>query len=620
MKKYLLLLISAFAWIGVNAYEVDGSTWIIYGNGVDGKTSDLADGQGLQKLTPPSGITAIKFVGSFPNGWNGTWFNGNGSVESKAAITNIDLSEIILPEYNPNGTNPSWGFSNFQNPNLTITWDNKVTGKSAVVSYFPQNTFQDCNIETLHVPGTIKRIYGGAIFEASNERFMKTVIFDEYDANGDGVSDVDMQIDVQGFQLIYGLADVYINTQGNIDAANNAFPLHQTWGHGDTQLALATLHFPEEKAEDYVNMDHELDEATANDDAAFHVWLVDHYSAAQTRGNGWFEFVNSGANSKTAWPAQFLRTYSHPTLHQLVPAGVKAYIVNTITTNGNKVTLKLKSVNVIPANTGVILFGGANSKTSDGSPALNMVAVNYTGPKYTRESSVKNYLSATASNNPDYSTPVTPYGTDQFGNKHRDFVMGKFSDTDSGKKYYKEHGNYGTGTGLDKGNWVGFFRTKPGAISDVNPGKAYLCLSLDEYPLVDGGEIIMDLAAQRDGTIGEDEFYRTEYYAQGQQLKYLTEDELKQERLWYLDDQTKLEWVKSWGVRQLDSNFSMAKFNGELQDEEWMEILNNETNGISTVALEEISSDDAIYTLQGVKVNNPTKGIFIKNGKKYIVK
>ena len=59
----------------------------------------------------------------------------------------------------------------------------------------------------------------------------------------------------------------------------------------------------------------------------------------------------------------------------------------------------------------------------------------------------------------------------------------------------------------------------------------------------------------------------------------------------------------------------MAKFNGELQDEEWMEILNNETNGISTVALEEISSDDAIYTLQGVKVNNPTKGIFIKKWK-----
>ena len=616
MKKYLLVLICAFAWIGVNAYEVDGSTWIVYGNDVAGKTSDIGN---IQNITPPAGVTAIKFVGSFPGGWDGTWFNDNGSVESKAAITNIDLSKVSFPD----DPNVSWGFSNFQNTKLTITWPEGVAGNpegSGNIRYLPQNTFKNCGMETLHIPGYIKAIARDAIVEAANMQYLKTVIFDEWDADGDGNSDVDMDIAQQAFQLIYGLADVYINTQGNIDAANNAFPLHQTWGHGDTQLALATLHFPEEKAEDYVNMDHELDEATANDDAAFHVWLVDHYSAAQTRGNGWFEFVNSGANSKTAWPAQFLRTYSHPTLHQLVPAGVKAYIVNTITTNGNKVTLKLKSVNVIPANTGVILFGGANSKTSDGSPALNMVAVNYTGPKYTRESSVKNYLSATASNNPDYSTPVTPYGTDQFGNKHRDFVMGKFSDTDSGKKYYKEHGNYGTGTGLDKGNWVGFFRTKPGAISDVNPGKAYLCLSLDEYPLVDGGEIIMDLAAQRDGTIGEDEFYRTEYYAQGQQLKYLTEDELKQERLWYLDDQTKLEWVKSWGVRQLDSNFSMAKFNGELQDEEWMEILNNETNGISTVALEEISSDDAIYTLQGVKVNNPTKGIFIKNGKKYIVK
>ena len=48
-------------------------------------------------------------------------------------------------------------------------------------------------------------------------------------------------------------------------------------------------------------------------------------------------------------------------------------------------------------------------------------------------------------------------------------------------------------------------------------------------------------------------------------------------------------------------------------------VYNNNTTGINSVR-EQTNNDDAIYTLNGVRGSRPTKGIYIKNGKKYIVK
>ena len=598
-KKLFTLLICALAVVSANASSVVDGVLII--NGSDDIPSN----------PPTESFTTIKLVGDFTSGWGGNWFINGGNETVKNAVTKIDMSDAYFKSQEPGADDEtcSWGFVAFRNTKLEVVWP--AAGK---ITNIPHEAFKNCGFKTLHIPGYIKTIRDNAIVESSSDRYLDTVIFDEYDPDGDGVSNVNMSIAYQAFQLTYGLDDVYINSTGEISAANNAFPLHQTWVHGDVSLVPATLHFPEEKANNYYNSNHPLDEATANDDAAFHSWLVEHFTKAGQAGNGWYEFVSSGINPKKAWPAQFLMTYSHPTLDQIVPSGVKAYVVNEITTTGDKVTLKLKSINVIPANTGVILFGGANSTTSKGEPALSMTTVNYTGPVYDREhSTIKNYLTATANSNPDYSTAVAPYGKDQYGNVHRDFVFGKFSNTDSGKKYKKQHGNYGTGVGRANGDWYGFFRVKAGSISDVNPGKAYLRLSTTEYPLADGGEIIMDLSAQRTGSIGADEFYRTEYYYNGG-LKTYTEDQLKAEGLWYLDETTPISWDANWGVRQLDGSFSMAKFMGEIEDEDWMISL-----GLSNVEAKETKSGD-IYNLQGMKVAQPTKGIYIQNGKKYIVK
>ena len=174
-----------------------------------------------------------------------------------------------------------------------------------------------------------------------------------------------------------------------------------------------------------------------------------------------------------------------------------------------------------------------------------------------------------------------------------------------------KYGNYTAGRA--EGDWYGFFRVKAGSIKDINPGKAYLHLSTTEYPLADGGEIIMNVEAQRDGSIGDDDFYMTEYYYNGG-LKIYTEAQLQSEHLWYLAEGNKIDWAKNWGVRDLDSDFSMAKFMGEIEDEDWMISL-----GLSNVEAKEAKSGD-IYNLQGMKVAQPTKGIYIQNGKKYIVK
>ena len=42
--------------------------------------------------------------------------------------------------------------------------------------------------------------------------------------------------------------------------------------------------------------------------------------------------------------------------------------------------------------------------------------------------------------------------------------------------------------------------------------------------------------------------------------------------------------------------------------------------GIETVKNAEQLNNDVIYNLQGVRVNKAQKGIFIKNGKKFVIK
>ena len=74
-----------------------------------------------------------------------------------------------------------------------------------------------------------------------------------------------------------------------------------------------------------------------------------------------------------------------------------------------------------------------------------------------------------------------------------------------------------------------------------------------------------------------------------------------------------------FGVRDSIEEQAPAKgiFDGEV------EIIENLEEGVATMIIRadtEDSDEGDYYTLQGVKVNHPSKGVYIVNGKKVVVK
>ena len=97
-------------------------------------------------------------------------------------------------------------------------------------------------------------------------------------------------------------------------------------------------------------------------------------------------------------------------------------------------------------------------------------------------------------------------------------------------------------------------------------------------------------------------------------------------------------WGKGTGnyVRRYKAYLDLDVLKGEESSEEttaeakgWIRMSiagdgSDDTTGIKEIETEEqkesVIDDDAIYNLSGVRVTNPQKGIYIKNGKKYIIK
>lgn len=616
-KRLIALSFFALACVGVNAETISGGVMTINGS------SDIPQN------APSSTITKIVLTGDFTTGWSSGWLQNNPDDPTKNSVTEIDMSAANMSYTTATHSGTDWtasngwrftGFKNLQ----TITWP--TAGNITVI---PGYAFDNCGIEVVHIPGYIQVICTQAFNEPSNADYIKAIYFDKWEGHE---SEVNMSIGRQAFSNCYALRDVYIETEGTITAENNAFPHWDTYSHGDPNRNKATLHFPQSQIEAYVNVSHVLTEAIASDNGRFQAWLVEHYDLAGNERNGFYEFVSNGTNQVDTldWGDVFLRTYSISGMEgyaQVVPPGAKAYIVNSITTDATtKVsTMKLKKVNIIPNGTGVIIFGGSNGESAKGKKILKMMVVKYDGQQFdmSNGSGNKNYLTASA-NSENRKPYLQPYSS-RDGHNYRDFVMAKFSKADAGKEYKAKNGNYGNpssdieGTGLALNDWVGFFRSKPGNI-DLN--KAYLHLDNADFSdedFKDCGEIVIEVDDQLDenstGLTGE--WYRLEY--QSGTTDAVSEDNMKAVGYWYKGKNgDKILWKDSWGIRRMPSDFICAKYNGELEDEDWMEMLEGQATGISTLNAEDTTGD--IYTLQGVKVNNPTKGVFIKNGKKYIVK
>ena len=268
---------------------------------------------------------------------------------------------------------------------------------------------------------------------------------------------------------------------------------------------------------------------------------------------------------------RFIRTYSNSVAMEPAKDNVKVYAAYKYGTPANPENPKsqgkvyLRQLKYIPANMGVVLVGEVPAgEYSDGNKVdfyLKEKTDEFVGKYEDLWTKAAQYTNDKWNN---YLKP-TVSAIDKLGNAdtddngkilHRYFGLGNFHST----KYYQDNQ-----TGKD---YIGFFRLTQDGRSGAN--KAYL--SIPANKTVDSGV---------GATYGYIDY-------NGQFLGNGTDDD--------------------------PNNPSLAKM---------AVIFDDEDNGGTTTAVREVKMDTAdadasFYTLQGVKVSRPVKGVYIHNGKKFI--
>ena len=506
------------------------------------------------------------------------------------------------------------------------------------VSSIGYETFHSAAITEIHIPASVETLKKHAFYNCQQ---LKNVYFDAFDKSLGNCKGAETWIagddGAQGngaFEECQNITDVYILTEALLHCQNNAFDQDITWGAGNVEGNFATLHYPKDNVANYVNLTHYLSDKIIKDPGLFHLWLHEHYDLAGVPNkNGWYEFINSGPfdpENEEECQSIILRTFSDNKLSYLVPNGLRAYVVSDIQPAGDNYEVTLTRIPVIPKQTGVILYGHPNGKTSDGKPTLVLTPVEFAPAGETIEldggqtitageneglplcranwdnNYVKNYLEPILSEDGS-AVPIKPYEKVDGVVTFRNFGLGRYSSTD----YFNT-----TALTSDENNYVGFFRMKP---QSYKSGYAYLRLAPGEFDAADGGEILVKPDTQKDLNNGI--------------LSYSCEYKLTDGKVFDAADAVGTaanpkgwwnasaipvgfywkEYSMSWGDRTIQFGGSAAaKYFGEFEDD---------TDGIVklVVPADNISNGE-YYTLQGVKVNNPTKGVYILNGKKVIVK
>lgn len=310
------------------------------------------------------------------------------------------------------------------------------------------------------------------------------------------------------------------------------------------------------------------------------IWTIKFYPKLDKNGKDVSYYTISGTKvikiPFTYCVGKFIRTYSNNVAMAPVDDNVKvyeAYRYKKPENEGDPLsermgTVYLRQLEYIPANMGVVLVG----EVPEGESFKDYATLNFSlkeapaempleGDNYTEVWTKADDYAGQKWNN--YLKP-TVTAIDNLGNAdtddkgtilHRFFGLANFHST----KYYKENK-----TGDD---YIGFFRLTPNGKSGAN--KAYL--SIPANNVVDGG-------------VGE-KFGYIDF--NGQFLGNETDD---------------------------PKNPSLSKMAIVFDDED---------DGGSTTTVTEVKpnstdADASFYTLQGIKVSRPVKGVYIHNGKKFI--
>ena len=307
------------------------------------------------------------------------------------------------------------------------------------------------------------------------------------------------------------------------------------------------------------------------------IWTIRFYPERDLDGNDISRYTISGTKyihlPFTYRVDKFIRTYSNSVAMEPADDKVKVYAaykyeppkeVKDLYSQGK---VYLRELHYVPANMGVVLVGQvpADGTYKDGEKldfSLKERTADFADKNEDLWIKAEQYAVAGDQWN-NYLIP-TVQAIDNLGNAdtdengtiaHRYFGLGNFHST----KYYKE-----TQTGDD---YIGFFRLTENGRSGAN--KAYL--SIPANTVVDDGV---------GATYGYINY-------NGQLLG---------------------------NVADTNNNQSLAKM---------AVIFDDEDNGGTTTAVREVKMDTAdadasFYTLQGIKVSRPVKGVYIHNGKKFI--
>lgn len=305
------------------------------------------------------------------------------------------------------------------------------------------------------------------------------------------------------------------------------------------------------------------------------IWRIKFYPGLDKDGNDVSYYTISGTKVVkmpfTYRVRRFIRTYSNSVAMKPAKDNVKVYAAYKYGTPVNaenpqsQGTVYLRQLKYIPANMGVVLVG----EVPEGGTYKDGDKVDFylkeTDDLYPDNNYEALWIKADQYKNDKWNNYLVPTVTaiDKLGNAeaddkgnilHRYFGLGNFHST----KYYKENQ-----TGDD---YIGFFRLTQNGRSGAN--KAYL--SVPANTVVDGGV---------GATYGYIDF-------NGQFL----------------------------GNEADTNNQSLAKMAVIFDDED----NGGTTNAVREVKMDTADADAPFYTLQGIKVSRPVKGVYIHNGKKFI--
>lgn len=628
MKRLFTLLICTLAAIGAKAYTVtvnnDGSvtidggtanhsTWI--DDGISHTEVSGASGAGLpdsftaDEVALIASATKIKLTGYIDN------MKAFQAMRAQLAnVKTVDMSgahfqqnrnsteTVNYRKYDPISKTTSVVTRTYMKNVMAFYYFDGVTEailpkhclESICMKTFDEN---DQLTTTFEIPATVKYIATQAVINTPISRI--TIPEDlEY-------------INTQAFQnaAIKALIDVTVN--GYTAAANGAFDKQNTVGQTNADYPdYATLHFPKGAEEYFTNTQHKLSVATSLNKGKFQEWLGQHYENAANCSdpNGWKEFISAGGGDPEK-PSKkvVLRTFSD-NVACIVPTGFRAYLVTGVTgttvEGKTQYTVKLQQIFAIPANTGVILYGEVKDKNAgyvltkipywESDPTKE----GYVAP-YNRESDkindaegkpvyVKNYMVPTVA-----KTTIYPYYKDMTASKWA--TIWSANPPSSMADYYTGSNvtdrNFiltnlkGTSlAGAQAEDYVGLFRVKPGV--NCGPNKAYLSLPVDVFKSAEGAEALV--------------------------VKPTESAQIFRSAEWNLSFPD----TGNWGKRAESTGVLTAKFAGD-------DLFIEETDNIATDIQEvnaQVENENDYYTLSGQRVSNPTQGIYVKNGKKVIIR